>query len=90
MMYYHFLKQQKADPCSEMGGFTRLLNTFDGGCDDLCDEMPTFSVRRMVRAAAGRGREAGSLKWGRRGGRGGCSGASVSVSLAALDWLTGD
>lgn len=50
MMHYHYKKQKAAHPCAEMGGFTRLLNTFDGGCDDLCDEMPTFSVRRMVRA----------------------------------------
>jgi len=51
MMYYHFKKMVKVDPCTEMTGFTRLLNTFDGGCDDLCDEMPTFTVRRMVSGA---------------------------------------
>ena len=29
-MYYHYQRQRAADPCGEVGGFTRMLNSATG------------------------------------------------------------
>lgn len=48
IMYYHYLKQKKADPCGEMGGFTRMLNSPTGAGDALMSEMPTVIVEQLA------------------------------------------
>ena len=40
-MYYHFKKLQAANPCTEMTGFTRMLNSVGAKPDGLMDEIPT-------------------------------------------------
>ena len=46
-MHYHFRKIQKANPCTEMTGFTRLLASANGDPDDLMDYMPTVTVSQL-------------------------------------------
>ena len=48
IMYYHFQKLQRADPCSEMTGFTRLLSSPDGGRDVMSDEIPTVHAKMLT------------------------------------------
>ncbi|KAG8462690.1 hypothetical protein KFE25_004666 [Diacronema lutheri] len=50
--YYHYLKQKRLNPCSEMGGFTRLVNLPGGRPDRLVDEMPSVVVKQL---SGGRG-----------------------------------
>ena len=45
VMYYHYKKQKALDPCGEIGGFTRMLNS--GRSDALMDEMPTIVVDQL-------------------------------------------
>ena len=47
IMYYHFQKLQRADPCSEMTGFTRLLSSPDGGRDAMSDKIPTVHAKML-------------------------------------------
>eukprot|EP01065_Artemidia_motanka_P046973 TRINITY_DN7239_c3_g1_i1.p1 TRINITY_DN7239_c3_g1~~TRINITY_DN7239_c3_g1_i1.p1 ORF type:complete len:651 (+),score=197.98 TRINITY_DN7239_c3_g1_i1:102-2054(+) len=42
--YYWYRKVKAADPCGEMGGFTRLLH---GKPDELMEEVPTVTVDRI-------------------------------------------
>ena len=41
--YYHYKKLRAANPCSDIGGFTRLLNTPGAQPAGLMDEIPTVS-----------------------------------------------
>ena len=43
--YYKKLREQ--DPCSEMTGFTRMLNSVNRKPDGLMDEMPTVVVDQL-------------------------------------------
>jgi len=45
--YYHYKKQKALNPCSDMGGFTRLFNTPNARPDSLMDEIPTLLVRQL-------------------------------------------
>ena len=47
IFYHHFRKAQRANPCTEMLGFTRLLASANGGGDDLMDYMPTVTVSQL-------------------------------------------
>ena len=48
IMYYHWQKLRKADPCTEMTGFTRLLSSNTPDVPDaLSAEMPTVSVKQL-------------------------------------------
>ncbi|KAK3254653.1 hypothetical protein CYMTET_36139, partial [Cymbomonas tetramitiformis] len=49
--YYHYKKQKKLNPCSEMGGFTRLLGMPDGRADGMMDEIPTLLVKQLRHGA---------------------------------------
>eukprot|EP00854_Cymbomonas_tetramitiformis_P028544 gene28544-35401_t len=42
IMYYHFKKQQKSNPCTEMANFTRLVANTGGIPDALADKMPSI------------------------------------------------
>ena len=44
IMYYHFRKVQRLNPCTEMTGFTRLLASKDGQPDGLMESIPTIAV----------------------------------------------
>ena len=46
-MYYHFKKLQAANPCTEMTGFTRMLNSVGAKPDGLMDEIPTVLVNAL-------------------------------------------
>ena len=48
-MYHHWQMQKRADPCGEMGGFTRLLTTRSGNDEGGAyqDEIPTFHVKEL-------------------------------------------
>jgi hypothetical protein len=58
--YYHYLKQKAAHPCSEMGGFTRLVNLLDGKPDALVAEMPSVVVTQL-RGGHGEGTDYGFI-----------------------------
>jgi hypothetical protein len=45
--YYHYKKLKAEHACSDIGGFTRLLNTPNGQPDGLMDEMPTVVVKQL-------------------------------------------
>ena len=47
IMYYHFKKLQAANPCTEMTGFTRMLNSVGAKPDGLMDEIPTVLVNAL-------------------------------------------
>ena len=47
IMYYHFRKLQRANPCTEMTGFTRLLSSSDGRLDELAKEIPTVTAKAL-------------------------------------------
>eukprot|EP00239_Pterosperma_sp_CCMP1384_P012345 CAMPEP_0197862786 /NCGR_PEP_ID=MMETSP1438-20131217/39777_1 /TAXON_ID=1461541 /ORGANISM="Pterosperma sp., Strain CCMP1384" /LENGTH=246 /DNA_ID=CAMNT_0043480449 /DNA_START=444 /DNA_END=1181 /DNA_ORIENTATION=+ len=47
IMYYHFLKQKKNDPCNEMTGFTRLVANKDGLPDDIAHIIPSVFVKEI-------------------------------------------
>jgi len=48
IMYYHYQRQRAADPCGEVGGFTRMLNSATGRPDALMDEIPTVLVDQLT------------------------------------------
>lgn len=45
--YYHYKKIKTANPCSDIGGFTRLFNTPNAKPDSLMDEIPTLLVKQL-------------------------------------------
>ena len=45
--YYHYKKQKALNPCSDMGGFTRLFNNANARHDRLMDEIPTLVVQQL-------------------------------------------
>lgn len=45
--YYHYKKLKAQNPCSDIGGFTRLLNTHGARPDALVGEIPTVVVRQL-------------------------------------------
>ena len=45
--YYHYTKLRAANPCSDIGNFTRLLNTPNQQPDGLMDEVPTVVVKQL-------------------------------------------
>ena len=45
--YRQYLTLKESEPCSDLGGFTRLLNTPDAQPDGLMDEIPTVLVRQL-------------------------------------------
>ncbi len=45
--YYHYKKQKDLNPCSDLGGFTRLLNSPGAQPDGLMDEIPTMLVQQL-------------------------------------------
>lgn len=45
--YYHYQKQKRLNPCSEIGSFTRLFNSPGKRPDKLMDEMPTLLVSQL-------------------------------------------
>ena len=45
--YHHYLKLKAANPCSDIGNFTRLLNTPNARPDGLMDEIPTVLVSQL-------------------------------------------
>eukprot|EP00241_Pyramimonas_parkeae_P000849 CAMPEP_0114234288 /NCGR_PEP_ID=MMETSP0058-20121206/5632_1 /TAXON_ID=36894 /ORGANISM="Pyramimonas parkeae, CCMP726" /LENGTH=558 /DNA_ID=CAMNT_0001345963 /DNA_START=47 /DNA_END=1723 /DNA_ORIENTATION=- len=47
IMYYHWKKQQKSNPCTEMTNFTRLTATRDGKPDGLENEIPSIFMKQM-------------------------------------------
>ena len=47
IFYYHFRKAQRANPCTEMQGFTRLLASSNSAGDDLMAYMPTVTVSQL-------------------------------------------
>ena len=48
VMYHHWQLQKKADPCGEMGGFTRLLTTRSGQNEGACKAtIPTLHVKEL-------------------------------------------
>jgi hypothetical protein len=47
MMHFHLQRIRRTDPCTEITGFTRLLNSRGGGPDGLMDEMPTVLARAL-------------------------------------------
>lgn len=44
--YYHYKKMKAMHPCSDLGGFTRLLNTQHARPDGLMAEIPTVTIER--------------------------------------------
>ncbi|KAG8461243.1 hypothetical protein KFE25_002432 [Diacronema lutheri] len=49
VMYYHVVKQKRAEgTCSEIGGITRLLTMPGGRADDLMMAIPTYVVRELL------------------------------------------
>lgn len=42
LFYYHYVKLKRLSPCSDMGGFTRLLTTPGAKPDALMEELPTI------------------------------------------------
>ena len=47
--YFHYKKLKAEFPCSDLGGFTRLLNTPNARPDGLMDEIPTVLVSHLER-----------------------------------------
>jgi len=45
--YYHYQKMKRLNPCSDIGGFTRLFNTPNAQPDSLMDEIPTVLVKQL-------------------------------------------
>ena len=45
--YYHYQKQKRLNPCSDLGGFTRLFNTYGAQPDSHMDEIPTLLVHQL-------------------------------------------
>lgn len=42
VLHYHYTKQAAANPCTEMGGFSRVLSSVNAKPDKLMDSIPTF------------------------------------------------
>ena len=47
MAYHQYRKLKAESPCSDLGGFTRLLNTPNQQPDGLMDEVPTVVVKQL-------------------------------------------
>ena len=47
IMYWQYKKLKAEDPCSDLGGFTRLLNTRNSRPDGLMHEIPTIVVGQL-------------------------------------------
>lgn len=47
VMFYHFKKLQRANPCTEMTGFTRLLSSPSGRHDAMSAEIPTVTAKEL-------------------------------------------
>ena len=45
--YHQYRKLKAESPCSDLGGFTRLLNTPNQQPDGLMDEVPTVVVKQL-------------------------------------------
>ena len=45
--YYHYKQLKAQNPCSDIGGFTRLLNTPNAAPDGLVEEIPTVLVSQL-------------------------------------------
>lgn len=45
--YYHYTQLKAREPCSDLGGFTRLLSTPDGKPDWLAGEIPTIVTKQL-------------------------------------------
>jgi len=50
LSYHRYLRLKESDPCSDLGGFTRLLTSPDGKPDLLAAEMPTVVTRQLKRS----------------------------------------
>ena len=50
IFYYHYVKLKRDAPCSDMGGFTRLLTTPGAKPDRLMHELPTVLVAELTPA----------------------------------------
>ena len=64
IMYYHLRKLQKANPCTEITGFTRLLSSPNGARDALADEIPTVTAKALDGGQACRGTSENSCDMG--------------------------
>ena len=47
ILYYHYVRLRREQPCSDMGGFTRLLTTPGAKPDDLMNEIRTVVVEEL-------------------------------------------
>ena len=45
--YYHYKKMKRLHPCSDLGGFTRLYNSYNAAPDSLMEEIPTLVVKQL-------------------------------------------
>ena len=45
--YFHYQKQKRLHPCSDIGGFHRLFNNVGGKPDRMMDEIPTILVHQL-------------------------------------------
>ena len=45
--YFHYQKQKRLNPCSDIGGFHRLFNNVGGKPDRMMDEIPTILVHQL-------------------------------------------
>merc|ERR1719238_266595 len=45
--YHHYKKMKRLHPCSDLGGFTRLFNSYNAAPDSLMDEIPTLVVKQL-------------------------------------------
>ena len=48
LLYYHYVRLRRQQPCSDMGGFTRLLTTPGAAPDALMKEIPTVIVAELT------------------------------------------
>ena len=78
--YYHYKKMKAAHPCSDLGGFTRLFNTYQAQPDSLMDEIPTVLVKQLGHGNCAEC-DRGFIVMNRRGAC--CSSCSRSTSRSA-------
>ena len=45
--FYHYKQVKAEQPCTTLGGFTRLLASQDARNDSLADEIPTMPIHRL-------------------------------------------
>ena len=50
IFYYHYVQLKVRFPCSDLGGFTRLLTTPGAQPDDIMHELPTILVKELTAA----------------------------------------